>query len=41
MIGRQLYPVLEHQDIAIKELREMKMRPSLERALRRKEILKA
>jgi eukaryotic-like serine/threonine-protein kinase len=32
---------LEHLDFAIKEFREMKMRPSLERALRRKEILKA
>ncbi len=32
---------LEHLDFAIKEFREMKMKPSLERALRRKEILKA
>ena len=32
---------LEHLDFAIKEFREMKMRPSLERALRHKEILKA
>ncbi len=32
---------LEHLDFAIKEFREMKMRPGLERALRRKEILKA
>jgi hypothetical protein len=32
---------LEHLDFAIKEFREMKMRPSLERALRRREILKA
>jgi tetratricopeptide (TPR) repeat protein len=32
---------LDHLDFAIKEFREMKMRPSLERALRRKEILKA
>jgi hypothetical protein len=32
---------LEHLDIAIKEFREMKMQPSLERALRHKEILKA
>ncbi len=32
---------LEHLDFAIKEFREMKMRPSLERALRRKEILRA
>jgi eukaryotic-like serine/threonine-protein kinase len=31
----------EHLDFAIKEFREMKMQPSLERALRRKEILKA
>jgi tetratricopeptide (TPR) repeat protein/archaellum biogenesis ATPase FlaH len=41
-----LYPdekaeALEHLDFAIKEFREMKMQPSLERALRRKEILKA
>ncbi|HEY96251.1 MAG TPA: hypothetical protein G4O15_15080 [Dehalococcoidia bacterium] len=32
---------LEHLDFAIKEFREMKMQPSLERALRRKDILKA
>jgi tetratricopeptide (TPR) repeat protein len=32
---------LEHLDFAIKEFQEMKMRPSLERALRHKEILKA
>ena len=32
---------LEHLDLAIKEFREMKMQPSLERALRHKEILKA
>jgi tetratricopeptide (TPR) repeat protein len=32
---------LEHLDFAIREFREMKMQPSLERALRRKEILKA
>jgi hypothetical protein len=32
---------LEHLDFAIKEFREMKMPPSLERALRHKEILKA
>jgi len=32
---------LEHLDFATKEFREMKMQPSLERALRRKEILKA
>jgi tetratricopeptide (TPR) repeat protein/archaellum biogenesis ATPase FlaH len=32
---------LEHIDFAIKEFREMKMQPSLERALRHKEILKA
>ena len=32
---------LNHLDFAIKEFREMKMQPSLERALRRKEILKA
>ncbi|HEY93755.1 MAG TPA: hypothetical protein G4O15_02295, partial [Dehalococcoidia bacterium] len=32
---------LKHLDFAIKEFREMKMQPSLERALRRKDILKA
>jgi tetratricopeptide (TPR) repeat protein len=32
---------LEHLNFAIKEFREMKMQPSLERALRHKEILKA
>ncbi len=32
---------LEHLDFAVKEFREMKMQPSLERALRHKEILKA
>jgi tetratricopeptide (TPR) repeat protein len=32
---------LEHLDFAIKEFRDMKMRPWLERALRHKEILKA
>ncbi|MEK7354319.1 MAG: hypothetical protein AABZ77_07430, partial [Chloroflexota bacterium] len=32
---------LEHLDFAIKEFREMKMQPSLERALRQKTILKA
>ncbi len=32
---------LDRVDFAIKEFREMKMQPSLERALRRKEILKA
>ncbi|MFC1947349.1 zinc ribbon domain-containing protein [Chloroflexota bacterium] len=32
---------LEHLDFAIKEFREMKMQPSLEMALRRKDILKA
>jgi tetratricopeptide (TPR) repeat protein len=31
---------LEHLDFAIKEFREMKMQPSLERALRHKDILK-
>jgi hypothetical protein len=31
----------EHLDFAIKEFREMKMQPSLEKALRRKDILKA
>ena len=31
----------EHLDIAISEFREMKMQPSLERALRHKEILGA
>ena len=32
---------LEHLDFAITEFREMKMQPSLERALRQKKILKA
>ncbi len=32
---------LDHLDFAIREFRDMKMQPSLERALRRKEILKA
>jgi hypothetical protein len=32
---------LEHLNFAIKEFREMKMQPSLERALRHKDILKA
>ncbi|UCD09454.1 MAG: hypothetical protein JSU79_02085, partial [Dehalococcoidales bacterium] len=32
---------IEHLDFAINEFREMKMQPSLERALRRKDILKA
>jgi tetratricopeptide (TPR) repeat protein len=32
---------LEHLDFAIKEFREIKMQPSLERALRHKDILKA
>jgi hypothetical protein len=37
----EMKDALEHLDFAIKEFREMKMRPSLERALRHKEILKA
>jgi hypothetical protein len=32
---------LEHLDFAIGEFREMKMQPSLERALRHKDVLKA
>jgi tetratricopeptide (TPR) repeat protein len=32
---------LEHLDFAVKEFRDMKMRPWLERTLRHKEILKA
>ena len=32
---------LEHLDFAIREFQDMKMQPSLERALRHKEILKA
>src|SRR3972149_8250810 len=32
---------LEHLDFAISEFREMKMQPSLERALRHRELLKA
>ena len=31
----------EHLDFTIKEFRDMKMQPSLERALRHKQILKA
>jgi hypothetical protein len=33
--------VLQHLDFAIAQFRDMKMQPSLERALKRKEILKA
>jgi len=33
--------ILEHLDFSIKEFKDMKMQPSLERALRHKEILKA
>jgi hypothetical protein len=33
--------LLVYLDFAIKEFREMKMQPSLERALRHKDILKA
>ena len=32
---------IEHLDLAIPELRDMKMQPALERALSRREILKA
>ena len=32
---------MEHLDFAIAEFRDMKMQPSLERALRHKELLKA
>jgi uncharacterized protein (DUF924 family) len=32
---------IAHLDVAIAEFRDMKMQPSLERALRHKEILKA
>jgi len=32
---------MQHLDFAIAELREMKMQPALERALRCKEILRA
>jgi tetratricopeptide (TPR) repeat protein len=38
---REKKEALEHLDFAIKEFREMKMQPSLERALRHKDILKA
>jgi hypothetical protein len=34
-------PAIEHLDFAIGEFREMKMQPSLERALRHRELLKA
>jgi transposase len=42
-LGRRLNAedALEHLDFAIKEFREMKMQPSLGRALRHKDILKA
>jgi hypothetical protein len=33
--------IFEHLDFSIKEFREMKIQPSLERALTHKEILKA
>jgi hypothetical protein len=33
--------ILEHLDFSIPEFRDMKIQPSLERALRHKEILKA
>jgi len=39
--GRFRAEALEHLDFAIAELREMKMRPALERALRHKEVLRA
>ena len=32
---------IEHLDFAIREFREVKMQPSLERALRHRELLKA
>ena len=42
VLGRLvLVEALEHLDFAIKEFREMKMQTSLEKALRRKDILKA
>ena len=37
----QRQAAVEHLDFAIKEFREMKMQPSLERALKHKELLKA
>jgi hypothetical protein len=42
-LGRRLNVenALEHLDFAIRESREMKMQPSLERALQHKDILKA
>jgi hypothetical protein len=40
-IEKILKKATAHLDFAIKEFREMKMLPSLERALRHKEILKA
>ncbi len=44
-LGRVLSPderdaALDHLDFAIREFQEMKMRPSLERALRHRELLK-
>ena len=38
---RERAEALEHLDFAITELRDMKMQPGLERALSRREILKA
>ena len=39
--SQQWPEALEHLDFAIAEFRDMKMQPSLERALRHKEILGA
>jgi len=39
--GKVRAQAIEHLDFAIAEFREMKMQPSLERALRHKEVLKA
>jgi hypothetical protein len=39
--GSRSYEAIEHLDFAIAEFRDMKMQPSLERALRHKDVLKA
>jgi hypothetical protein len=40
-LARDREEAMRHLDIAIGEFRDMKMQPSLERALRHKEVLKA
>ena len=41
MLAALGHSVVEHLDFAIREFQEMKMTPSLERALRHRELLKA